>query len=119
MLSRALCFLVLVPLLLPPGVCLCRAAEAEHPAEPCDHEHHGVPGERPCGHLPGCPAGHAVHPSAVTLARPELDRPQFVLPLPPEPPQRLVSSRPHGSPVLASPDRSGPPLYLILRALRN
>ncbi len=73
MLRSVLSFLAALPLLLPPGLCVCHAPTAACAAEPAgEHHDEGLPGTvlfglahfchhppglpgRPHGHTPGCP----------------------------------------------------------------
>jgi hypothetical protein len=131
MVRRLLSVLALLPLLLPPGVCVCHAPVTAGTAGGVDGERpaplvhvclgHGGPGSHtpggPHGHAPGCPAtrgvdhwvatpGTAAQVPALTLAGP-------VVPF--DTASRLARTA-ATAPRLDSPDEP-PPLYVSLHTL--
>src|SRR5262249_31314213 len=68
MFQRVLLLLATLPLLLPPGVCLCHC-DPLCPHEEAGDEDHGAPAAT--DHLPGCPAGQQVSsPGTTSRAQP-------------------------------------------------
>jgi hypothetical protein len=114
MFVKLLSLLATVPLLLPPGVCLCHADCVQRlgwpdpsDVEPTDHHDN---------HLPGCPSdGQPV----VAMAAAKLPAPLTAQPaLPDAPPVVDAAPQTASTPPAYAPGPSDPPIYLIVRALR-
>lgn len=117
---RVLAIAALLPLLLPPGLCACGAAESCcEIADDGDHADHDHPAPSPGGesqpHAPSCPAA-AISALRVPAARPNVSVHQFVVDRP-----TSASLELHASATIAAfrtPfDPFELPVYLRLRAL--